>query len=453
MNMNNYSNGSSCSDYSNNSDHSSRSDHSCSSCSDYSNNSDHSNSSNGNNDRNGNRRYYCLTLTVLAALSAYPLINGVRIIYVNFTNGVIEPGQYAQYVVPYAAICVALLVFAAVQPLFFITPPGESTINTTGSVPIRCMGCMQEYEERSPDGITDRPGAKLKRGVFPAGLALAFTVFFVVEHYFETIQINASGMTLIDLPFTFSESTEAAISRPALTAPGAIIAQPPTADLWQAVSCVASPDIVGPSATYEFEGSLIYVMEDNNYKIHYYFISLILITMICGLVYNLFKLRRENGLPQTTSAALPSRKTPIFLQGVSTVALVALCVFANTTAFFRQAAPIQTPLASILTGLFFVMLGATAGVYAGSFLLKKDKRIGVGAPVLLAISITILMYVGEAAMMQGALYRFGIGWFFSGLPGAAVAPVDVLIILLAGTATWLALGAARKHEDKALLLL
>jgi len=142
-----------------------------------------------------------------------------------------------------------------------------------------------------------------------------------------------------------------------------------------------------------------------------------------------------------------SQKPPFFLRGASTTALVALCVFANTTAFFRQAAPIQTPLASILTGIFFVFFGASVGVYAGSYLLKKSKYLSIGIPILISICITVLMYIGEAIMMLRNLYRFGIGWFFGELPGIVLAPVDILIILLSGATTWLILNIVRKCES------
>ena len=351
-----------------------------------------------------NKRTYFLTLAVLAVLSAYPLINGVRIAYIHFNEGVIAPTQYAQYVVPYTAICVSLLFFTAIQPLFF-----TATI-----------------KRKMPGRWND----KLKRFSFFVSMIMAFGVFFVVERFFESIQIGTDGMALIDVPSLTPVTPEAVIPQITPIAPD-------TADLWQAVSCVASPDLLELPLTYEFEGDPIYVPQDNTYKIHYYLISLVLITMVCGLIYGIFKMRRAG------DAGLSKRK-PLFMQGVSTVVLVALCVFANTTAFFRQAAPIQTPLASFLTGLFFVILGAAVGVYAGSFLLKKGRMAGIVVPVLLSLFITVLMYVGEAAMMQGNLYRFGIGRFFEGLPGVALAPVDILIIVLSGVATWLALKAARK---------
>ena len=54
---------------------------------------------------NNNKRFYIISLAVLAVLSVYPLINGARMAYFSIVNGAIEPEQYAKYVVPYTAIC------------------------------------------------------------------------------------------------------------------------------------------------------------------------------------------------------------------------------------------------------------------------------------------------------------------------------------------------------------
>jgi len=332
--------------------------------------------------KNKNRRFYLISIAVITILSAYPLINGIRMAAISAAKGAIEPEQYAKYVVPYTAICVSILLFAVLLPIFL----------------------------------------KLKRFAFPAGMISAYGVFFVVERFFETIQIHVAGMTLIDTSTLTPDNAGSAA----------------TADIWQAALCIVSPDMRGQSLTYASQDSFLYVLGDQTYKAHYYLISLIMITMVCGLLYGIAKMLRDNDRLQMK---------PVFLRGASTAALVAMCVFANTTAFFRRADPIQTPLASALTGLFFVMLGAAAGIYAGSYLLKKDKRFGIGAPVLLSLCVTVLMYIGEAVMMKGKLYRFGTGWFFGGLPGIVLAPVDILIVLLSGAAAWMILAAARKHEN------
>ena len=328
---------------------------------------------------NAKLRFYFLSITIIFVLSAYPLINGVRMAMLSMQNGIIEPEQYAKYVIPYFAVCAAVLLFAAAQPLFF----------------------------------------KLKRFTFPIGLAAAYGVFFTVELFMERIKVNTLGMTLVDP----SALTTDMIS----IAPGSV-------DIWQAALCIASPAVREQSVAFSSQNGFYYVMESSMYKIHYYMISLILITMVCGLVYGFWRLLHGSG-----------QSKPLILQGISTAALISLCVFANTTAFFRQTQPIQTPLASLLTCLFFVIFGTAAGIYAGSYLLDKRKSIRTCIPVLTAVSATIAMYIGEAVMMQGNLYRFGTSWFFKEIPGIVMAPADIIVVLLSGVLTWLILIPAQRY--------
>ncbi len=328
------------------------------------------------------RRFYLLSLAVLLALSAYPLINGVRMAYWSIANGSIAPEQYAKYVVPYAAMGFAILLFAAFQPLLF------------------------------------RAG----RLAFPVGLAGSVGVFFAMEQFFERMQIRTAGMALVD---------------PATLGVGLGSIPTATVDAWQTSLCIASPLTRAQSIAYTLANRTLYVMGDSGYKIHYYLIALLLIAMVCALVYGIGRMARTGERSQAK---------PLLLQGMATSALLALCVFANTTAFFRQADAIQTPLASVLTGVFFVGLGTAVGVYAGSFLLGRRGWLGIGVPVLLALTASALMYAGEAAMMAGGLYRFGTGWFYERLGAIPLAPVDVLVVLLAGAATWVILSAARRRQ-------
>lgn len=327
------------------------------------------------------RKFYWLTLAVLLALSSYPLINGVRIAYISLADGAVEPGQYARYVIPYTAMCIAVLLFAALQPVLY----------------------------------------KVKRAPFPVGLAGVYAVFAAVELFMEKIRINTAGMTPVD-PASLSVDITAPV-------PSAEV------DIWQASLCVVSPLTRGQSTPYAVQDRVFYVMADDSYKVHYYLISLILITMVCGLVY---------GIGYMIRTGAGGRKKPLILQGMTTAVLISLCVFANTTAFFRQADAIQAPLASVLTCLFFIALGSSVGVYSGSFLLKKGKTAGLVLPVLVSVATVILMYIGETAMMKGGLYRFGIGWFFDGLPGILLAPADILVVLASGAVTWLILYLARR---------
>lgn len=329
------------------------------------------------------RKFYWLSLAFLIALSAYPLVNGVRIAYISISDGAVEPDQYARYVIPYAAMCVAVIMFTAFLPVLH----------------------------------------KMKRVPFAIGLAGAFAVFIAVEQFMERIRIKTEGMTLID-PASLSVD-------PAVNVP------PVAVDAWQASLCIVSPRAREQLKAFDAGERIFYAMADDSYKIHYYLVSFIIIVMVCGLVYSVGRVIRTGD---------GEKRKPLILQGMATAALVSLCVFANTTAFFRQADPIQTPLASVLTCLFFIMLGAAAGVYAGSYLLKKGKTAGLALPVLISVLIVILMYIGESAMMKGSLYRFGTGWFFDGIPRIALAPVDILVMLATGAVTWLVLNLARRLD-------
>ncbi len=330
------------------------------------------------------RRFYIVSLAVLILLSAYPVVNGLRIAYLSIVNGAVKPEQYAKYVVPYTAICLAIILFSAIQPILL----------------------------------------KMRRFSLTIGLLVSYIVFFLTERFFEGIKIHTTGMSLVD---TSSLTIEQLKDIPFATI-----------DAWQASLCFVSPWTQGQSVVFASKDHYYYVLANNSYKIHYYFISLIIITMVCTLVY---------GLGRMIMSGDKSKAKQLILQGVSTLLMVSLCIFANTTAFFRKAQPIQTPIASLLTCLFFIALGVVIGVYIGSFLIGKEKLLGIGLPVLLSLTAVVLMYIGEAAMMNGNLYRFGTGWFFNGLPLILLAPVDMLVILLAGTGAYLILNKARKKDN------
>lgn len=382
------------------------------------------------------KKFYWLTLAVLLILSAYPIINGARMAYLGFVNGAIEPWQYAKYVIPYTAMCISVILFAAFQPLI----------------------------------------CKIRRASFLIGLTGAFAIFVLVERFFESLQIRTAGMMLLDPALLSSGQPGQEI--PELTSAAV--------DIWQASLCAVSPAARVQSAAYTGRYGYFYVMPNDTYKIHYYLISVILKTMVCGLIHGIGKVIRGAG--QTVIGADQNNSTgadtqassmdacvqsnskeidnqmikinaewhinsigtgdgrkPLFLQGVAVSLLIALCVFANTTAFFRQPGAIQTPLASVLTCLFFVVAGSAAGVYAGSLLLGQNKRIGLGLPVLLTALTVLGMYIGEAVMLDGVVYRFGIGWFFQRIQGIVLAPVDIAVIVVSSAVTWLVLYFARQY--------
>lgn len=87
--------------------------------------------------------------------------------------------------------------------------------------------------------------------------------------------------------------------------------------------------------------------------------------------------------------------------------------------------------------VFFILLGVTVGVFAGSFLLGKRKLVSVCIPAIISSAMTLLMYIGEMILLNGHLYIFGEGFIFNSIPGIILAPIDLLIIALSGCVTTL----------------
>ena len=83
-------------------------------------------------------------------------------------------------------------------------------------------------------------------------------------------------------------------------------------------------------------------------------------------------------------------------------------------------------------GLFFIVMGLTAGVYTESFFISKKSAFSSVLPGIAASLITLFMYIGEMILLSGNLYRFGTGFFFEGISCIVLAPVDILTIILSG---------------------
>ena len=322
------------------------------------------------------RRFYIGTLVVLLSLSAYPLVNGIRMIGLAVQNGAVEAEQYAKYVIPYFALCLAVIIVAAAHPLT----------------------------------------SRLRRGALAVPTLLTLGIFTAIELAMETIPINVGVLAPIDGAYV---DTNAA--------------------LWQASLCYISPEAIEAARQRDesFAGAngFYYASANAAYKLHYFLVCFIIIILVVGVIHTLGKMTREGDF---------SKKRKFILQLVSAVTLVALCVFANLTGFFRDTSPIQTPLASVLTAFFFVALGAAFGIYIGSFLLGRKKAAAI--PVLAATLIVCTMYYGEYILLGGSLYRFGTGWFFEPIFGFAAAPADLVVVLLSGVVTALVLRAANPNR-------
>lgn len=194
-----------------------------------------------------------------------------------------------------------------------------------------------------------------------------------------------------------------------------------TLESWQMYACYVSPEAV-ETRTWKAVDVLI---GDYNplFKLHFYLISVLLILSVISNLYGY-------GKRTLTDAKKPLR--PLICQSVCTLTFLSLCIFACFTAFYRTGDILVSPHSAFLMVLFFIVMGLTAGVYIASFFVSKKPAFSLVLPGITASVITLFMYIGEMILLSGNLYRFGTGFFFEGLPGIVLAPVDILTVILSG---------------------
>lgn len=176
------------------------------------------------------------------------------------------------------------------------------------------------------------------------------------------------------------------------------------------------------------------------FKLHFYIIAIVLIVTILNCFY---------GFASMILTGNRKRLKPLILQSVASTFFLGMCIFACYTAFYRDGTLQVSVISAFLMSVFFTLFGITMGIFTGSFLLGKSKMLSVGCPTVIASLTTLLMYIGEMILLDGRLYRFGKGFFFRGLGALVLAPVDILIILLAGAITaliFILLRKGKKHE-------
>ena len=174
------------------------------------------------------------------------------------------------------------------------------------------------------------------------------------------------------------------------------------------------------------------------FKLHFYLISVVLILAILNSIYGFAQMIRTGDV---------SRRNALILQSISAALFLGLCILACFTAFWRDGEIQVSPLSASLMSIFFILLGVTVGIFAGSLLLKKRKAIALYVPAVLSLMTTLLMYVGEMILLHAHLYRFGKGFFFEGLPGIVLAPVDLVVIILAGLITYFLMLFVKKDDN------
>ncbi|MBE6538963.1 MAG: hypothetical protein E7671_05825 [Ruminococcaceae bacterium] len=63
------------------------------------------------------RNFYLISLGIIIAASIYPIYMGVVALAEYFSEGFIEQANYPKYLIPYAPMCIAIIVAAALMPL------------------------------------------------------------------------------------------------------------------------------------------------------------------------------------------------------------------------------------------------------------------------------------------------------------------------------------------------
>ncbi|MBO4560160.1 MAG: hypothetical protein J5712_08785, partial [Lachnospiraceae bacterium] len=164
------------------------------------------------------------------------------------------------------------------------------------------------------------------------------------------------------------------------------------------------------------------------FKIHFYMISIVIIVSLLNSFYGFAKMILTGDY---------GRRKALIIQTITGVIFLGMCIWACFTAFYRTGELTVSPLSAVLMAVFFALLGITMGVFAGSYTLGKGKMMSVVFPTVIAVLITIFMYIGEMILLSGNLYRFGQGFFFNGLGGLVLAPVDICVIIVSGAITLL----------------
>ena len=232
-----------------------------------------------------------------------------------------------------------------------------------------------------------------------AGSAAAFAAFLVIELLFEQKVVVTSTETKVVL------------------------------EDWQMFMCYVPPGGWGETITMHKTQTAVDILMGNYnpaFKLHFYLISVVLILTILNCLY---------GFGQMVKTGERKRKKSLILQSAASAVFLGLCILACFTAFWRDGSIQVSLLSASLMAIFFILLGVTVGIYAGSFLLERRRLLSIWMPAIVASIMTLLMYIGEMILLNGHLYSFGKGFLFNSIPGIVFAPVDLVIIVASGCVT------------------
>ena len=346
-------------------------------------------------------RYGLIRLIGVLVASFYPLYMGVRVISEMVLNGTVLKENYPKYIIPYTPISIALIICVLLLPLL----------------------------------------VKLfKKKAFWVAIVVAVMLFFGVEVLFENkVVVNSWEIKEVETMPQYGQVLLKDWQMYMCISP-IIKPIPEGAPIPEGVT-VLKPGIIEKEAVLHTQ-SVADILAGNYtpaFKMHFYLISVLLIITVLNCIY---------GFGQMINSGDKKRKVSLILQSVCTGIFLGLCILACFTAFWRDGSLQVSALSAFLMGLFFILMGITAGIFAGSFLLGKKRLLSVWVPAITSSAVTLLMYVGEMILLGGRLYRLGSGWMFDPLPAIVLAPMDILIILLGGGAVALLLGLIKRNRDK-----
>lgn len=197
-----------------------------------------------------------------------------------------------------------------------------------------------------------------------------------------------------------------------------------TLEDWQMFMCYVPPNSFEERTWTEVD--VLMGEYSSAFKLHFYIISIVLLISILNCFYGFAKMIHTGD---------KSRRKSLVIQSVASGAFLGMCIWACFTAFYRNGDIQVSALSAVLMSVFFVLFGVTVGKYIESFTLNKKPLLSVWLPSVSAAVVALVMYIGEMILLSGHLYRFGDGFFFAGIPGIVLAPVDIVVILGSGVMT------------------
>ncbi len=208
-----------------------------------------------------------------------------------------------------------------------------------------------------------------------------------------------------------------------------------TLEDWQMYMCYVPPNLSEERTWTEVD--VLMGEYSPAFKLHFYIISVVLIISILNCFY---------GFARMIESGDHSRRRSLVVQSIASGAFLGMCIWACFTAFYRNGNIQVSALSAVLMCVFFALFGVTVGIYVASFTLNKKPLLSVWLPSILAAVVTLIMYIGEMILLSGHLYRFGDGFFFDGIPGIVLAPIDMTVIVASGAVAALVANAVRSQK-------